>query len=111
GEYLTYCPIAPESSSSATPSRTPRPTETGRSTQSSTSEATPTPTGNNDDGGQGSTFRILLVDDNQEATEDEIGEADTYLQGLLASNNPPDLHSTADNGLPTGSTMANYDWV
>lgn len=111
GDLLTYCPIAPESSSAATPSRTPRATETSRSTPAATGEATPTPNGNNGNDEQGGSFRILLVDDNQEATEDEIGEADTYLQGLLAGGYPPDLHSTSENGLPTGSTMANYRWV
>jgi hypothetical protein len=108
GETATFCPLTADSSDKSTPA----PAGTGRSA-TPTTPATPSPDGDGDDGDEedDGLFTLLLVDDNQAASEEEGGEADTFLQALLASGYTPDLWTTDGNGLPTDDELAPYDWV
>lgn len=97
GSSVTFCPLA------AAPTK-----HESAATTKSDSPKTDAPSSSPRDGGA---LTILLVDDNQDAAEDEGGEADLYLQALLAAGHRPDLWTTAGDGAPSLGDLEHYSWV
>ncbi len=104
---LAICPVAPAKGST---------TDSGRATEA----ATPTPKaegGKTPEATKGTTTpvaaksAILLVDDNAEAKTGETSEADLYLQVLTQAGNEVKLWTTAKDGAPQGTDLAQYTWV
>lgn len=93
----SFCPLPPPGQQSATTT----------TAQPEKPETEAQPSGRS----EADAFTILLVDDNQEAGEDEGGEADVYLQALLAAGHTPDLWTTATDGAPTLRDLQQYSWV
>ncbi len=55
--------------------------------------------------------RVLVVDDNDVTSPDEISEADVYLQALIQAGISPALWTTAGDGVPAGEDLQPYEWV
>ncbi len=55
--------------------------------------------------------RVLVIDDNDITSPDEVSEADIYLQALIQANISPALWTTAGDGIPTGDDLLSYEWV
>ncbi len=67
---------------------------------------TPSPAPNGD-----KSARVLVIDDNDVMSPDEVSEADIYLQALIQAGISPALWTTAGDGIPTGDDLLAYEWV
>lgn len=54
---------------------------------------------------------ILIVDDNRNATEGEIGEAELYAALLAAAGYQPTIWSTSESGYPAVDKLQEYRWI
>ncbi len=55
--------------------------------------------------------RIMIVDNNRDAGEDEIGEAELYAALLARAGYPAELWSTRADGYPTPDDLRKFGWV
>ncbi len=62
-------------------------------------------------GGEESSRAILVVDDNRNASEGEIGEAELYAALLAAAGYESTLWRTAERGYPDMDMLATFAWV
>ncbi|MEZ4867423.1 MAG: hypothetical protein R3C14_39220 [Caldilineaceae bacterium] len=105
GDLLTFCslPGTGGAASSQSSGSAGKASESGTSEPSPKQEPTPAPSGGR--------IGILLVDDNRAAGQNEAGEADSYLQALIAAGYSVDLWDAASQGAPTVADLAKYAWV
>ncbi|MCX6046303.1 MAG: hypothetical protein NT075_14420 [Chloroflexi bacterium] len=104
---LAICPVTSTQSGAtdkgrATEAATPAPSvEAGKTPEATKPSTTPS----------SAKAAILLVDDNAEAKSGETSEADFYLQVLTKGGNEVKLWTTAKDGAPQGTDLAQYTWV
>ncbi len=55
--------------------------------------------------------RVLVIDDNSNAQEGEVSEADAYIKRLVAAGESPRLWVTGAEDIPDAETLAGYRWV
>ena len=105
-DELVICPYVPgtgETSTAAPAAAAQAPA--GESATLPAKDGDPAPAG--DDSSQA----ILIVDDNRNAAEGEIGEAELYAALLAAAGYQPTLWSTNDSGYPAVDKLQEYAWI
>ena len=104
-DELVICPYVPGAgeTSAAAPAQRPAAADTGATLPAKDGEPAPA--------GGDSSQAILIVDDNRNATEGEIGEAELYAALLAAAGYQPTLWSTRESGYPAVDTLQKYGWI
>ncbi len=108
GEVLTFCALNGTGDATSTAGTTAEPLAEEAPPAEQDEEA-PIEPGNEPP--RGVDAPVLLIDDNGAAAADELSEADTYLQRLLAAGYQVDLWSVGDQGDPTVDDLLAYGWV
>ena len=104
-DELVICPYVPGAgeTSAAAPAQQPAAADSGATLPAKDGDPAPT--------GSDSSQAILIVDDNRNATEGEIGEAELYAALLAATGYQPTLWSTRESGYPAVDTLQKYGWI
>ncbi|MCB0105558.1 MAG: hypothetical protein KDE53_06610, partial [Caldilineaceae bacterium] len=113
GDLLTFCALEGSGGEGSGGSSSTTSSDSGAGNSDSTgsdSDGTPTdpekPTPP-----RGTDAPLLLIDDNRAASADELSEADSYLQHLVAAGYQVDLWSVTDQGVPAVDDLTAYGWV
>jgi len=107
---LVICPFIPGRNAGGENNMAQTTTQT--TTQTGTSQsAPPTPAKAPDDAPKEDAARILIIDDNRNAAEGEIGDAELYTALLARSGYAAELWSTRAKGYPTLDDLRNFGWV
>lgn len=104
-EELVICPYVSGAGETSAAAPAPRPAAADSGAALPAKDGEPAP------GGDDSSQAILIVDDDRNATEGEIGEAELYAALLAAAGYQPTLWSTSESGYPAVDTLQKYGWI
>ena len=99
------CPLEAGDSGSMPETAAPATAETPQTTAESPGPAVPESPSPADQG------RVLVIDDNSNAQEGEVSEADTFIKRLVAAGESPRLWVTSAEDVPDAETLMGYRWV
>jgi len=104
-DELVICPYVPGASETSAAAPAQRPAAADSDATLPAKDGEPAPAGGD------SSQAILIVDDDRNATEGEIGEAELYAALLAATGYQPTLWSTRESGYPAMDTLQKYGWI
>ncbi len=103
-DELVICPFVPGESTPAPERTPPTPQPQAGATPSPDAETTASPDG-------GASALIVIVDDDRNAGEGEIGEAELYAALLIRAGYSAEVWSAAESGYPTADDLSKFGWI